>query len=371
MRLFPDGIEDHRTQSARFVTSFGNSTSIQAGLIHETLIKSGIALMRANNFRSSIALQETTCAMLDKIRDALLGKDTKVDVFDVFDIFGLDTEFSYDFEHVAVTGIPNDFVRHIPNEGRPSINADGKLYGMVLRRKCNFRVTVLKSETEFDLCKPWPLPITINELDEKRNLLTLATASSVKDAKMTGARLRSTISIDPMLGLNYSWYSSSLTLSEQHISNKDECREMIDAMELLLLADSKRITIAISRFVSASVNRNDFNDSLIDAVIGLENLFGNRSEISFSVSLGVAALLGRTPNDRHNYFSAVKKIYNIRSKIIHGSSTCKENNIRESRDQAIYLLRDCIMEIAKRRPDLAIMAQSERIKSLLLGSRSS
>lgn len=62
-------------------------------------------------------------------------------------------------------------------------------------------------------------------------------------------------------------------------------------------------------------------DRLIDAWIALEALFsgsGERTEISYRLSVRIAALLG-TQGDRQALLTQMKKSYAVRSKIVHGA----------------------------------------------------
>jgi hypothetical protein len=77
--------------------------------------------------------------------------------------------------------------------------------------------------------------------------------------------------------------------------------------------------IAVSRFTSTTERQNP-SDRLIDASIGLESLLlqGSNDELSFRLALRGAWLLGQSANERSEIFGQLKKVYDSRSRVIHG-----------------------------------------------------
>jgi hypothetical protein len=77
--------------------------------------------------------------------------------------------------------------------------------------------------------------------------------------------------------------------------------------------------IAVSRFTSTTERQNP-TDRLIDASIGLENLFlqGTNDELSFRLALRAAWFLGQSANERREIFGQLKKVYDSRSRVVHG-----------------------------------------------------
>jgi len=66
---------------------------------------------------------------------------------------------------------------------------------------------------------------------------------------------------------------------------------------------------------------NEYEDKLIDSVIGLEALLSDGTqEISYKLSARGAWLLGKSASDRRRIFGDLRAIYNVRSKMAHGSS---------------------------------------------------
>ena len=80
------------------------------------------------------------------------------------------------------------------------------------------------------------------------------------------------------------------------------------------------LDIAKRRFSSALTRTNQI-DQLIDLTVSLESLFApSPGEITVRLSNRMATLLAKNDSQRENYWIFIKKVYNLRSGIIHGDS---------------------------------------------------
>ncbi len=97
------------------------------------------------------------------------------------------------------------------------------------------------------------------------------------------------------------------------------------------------IQIAVQRTISALRERTDERDSLIDAVIALENLFGHgdTSEVSFRVTVALTLLLEPDPAKRPALRRELKDMYSARSTVIHGSKLTGKTPLSELKERAI------------------------------------
>ena len=75
-------------------------------------------------------------------------------------------------------------------------------------------------------------------------------------------------------------------------------------------------------------------DKLINFFIALETLYSNsKSEISFRFAMRLALLLGRSSKNRKNIVQKAKKLYDVRSRIIHGDKfTLTTTSLKEADD---------------------------------------
>jgi hypothetical protein len=82
--------------------------------------------------------------------------------------------------------------------------------------------------------------------------------------------------------------------------------------------ENKFLEISIKRFSSA-LTRMDAVDQLIDLMISIESLYvSSPGEITVRLSNRLSTLLAKNDQQREDYWSFSKKVYNLRSGIVHG-----------------------------------------------------
>jgi hypothetical protein len=80
------------------------------------------------------------------------------------------------------------------------------------------------------------------------------------------------------------------------------------------------IPIAITRLLRAvSEIKPRPEDTLIDAIIVWENIFGATQESTMRITLSMARILAQTPEERRDRWNEFKSIYHLRSDIVHGN----------------------------------------------------
>lgn len=129
------------------------------------------------------------------------------------------------------------------------------------------------------------------------------------------------------------------------------------------------LDMGMRRLLSAASARFDPMDAFVDAVICWENMFGtNQGEVGFRVAGSLAHLLeGEDPNTRKELFAEIKNLYQVRSKLVHGS---KEPSIQDA-----HAHKNRSIEIAIRafknlydRPELLAVDSAARSNILLIGA---
>jgi hypothetical protein len=85
-------------------------------------------------------------------------------------------------------------------------------------------------------------------------------------------------------------------------------------------AHTPSVDIAARRLVSASAQRMDDTDALIDAVVVWENLVGTSSELTFRVTAALAKALEPDRVKRRALQKSLAKVYAIRSRVVHGAA---------------------------------------------------
>jgi Apea-like HEPN len=126
------------------------------------------------------------------------------------------------------------------------------------------------------------------------------------------------------------------------------------------------IGIAMHRILSSGHGKN-VEDSLIDAVIAWENLFGHggSTETTFRVTTALAILLEDEPAKRLTLSKELKKIYHLRSKVAHGDYIKPTDGLDEKRDRAREVAIQALRVLFEQRPDL--IADKDRGMKLILG----
>jgi hypothetical protein len=80
---------------------------------------------------------------------------------------------------------------------------------------------------------------------------------------------------------------------------------------------------------------------------GIEALFGINSELVYRISLYSACLLAERGKPRKNKFDDVKRLYGLRSKVVHGEKL-PEEKISQTMSDSFHLLRDLLLVAVKR-----------------------
>lgn len=120
------------------------------------------------------------------------------------------------------------------------------------------------------------------------------------------------------------------------------------------------VGVAIRRMLASVAERRTLEDILVDAVIVWENLFGARTETTLRVTSSLAWLLGEDGGDRLARQNDYKKIYEFRSRVVHGSSDVSEKNLQDFAPQAVQISVDALRKIFSSRIDLLEEPKSEK-----------
>lgn len=134
-----------------------------------------------------------------------------------------------------------------------------------------------------------------------------------------------------------------------------ELERLREWFEHLAAADLSRVEIAIERILRACWER-DWTESLIDAVIAWENLFGSRPDTTFRVTAALTVLCEDDPDARLAKRRRLAKVYDARSSIVHGDIS--SDNLYELREEAVAVGLEAFRRLIQHRPDLLKLAKS-------------
>lgn len=137
--------------------------------------------------------------------------------------------------------------------------------------------------------------------------------------------------------------------------------------ELIIDAHVPSLDIGMRRLLSATTGRTDPMDALIDAVICWESLFGTHTETTFRVTGAISKLLEQGElSDREALHRELKEIYETRSRLVHGGSEPRLEELSRKRQRAIEVAAECLRSIYRDRPDLLGLPAAARSARLLL-----
>lgn len=120
------------------------------------------------------------------------------------------------------------------------------------------------------------------------------------------------------------------------------------------------LNVAIPRF-SSSYEKWTPGDRLIDLVVALEALFGSKGEVTYKVALRSSCLLYPPGEARQEAFKKIKKVYEERSRILHGGhldTTFKPEDIDQFEDYVRMAIVK-LLELRRRGVDLGTDAEKK------------
>jgi len=126
-------------------------------------------------------------------------------------------------------------------------------------------------------------------------------------------------------------------ISDMKLAKKDVSKISIKYLTISN-KDISSINVAIKRLLSAVCSRDDPDDALIDAVMCWENVIGSDKEVTFKVCSSIAKVLSKRQDDRIDILRELKDIYELRSKLVHGSSKYK-TDLKQINSAIIYAIK--------------------------------
>jgi hypothetical protein len=142
----------------------------------------------------------------------------------------------------------------------------------------------------------------------------------------------------------------------------------VEWYEALTAPRARKIRLAISRVLQASSERRYPSDVLVDAVIAWENMFGSpQFEATLRITSSLAILLEADAGRRGELSKKLAEMYGLRSKIVHGSRTLRDEEIPLCQE-ALKVAVSAIGQLVRTRPDLLdLPSGTERSLDLILG----
>jgi hypothetical protein len=143
------------------------------------------------------------------------------------------------------------------------------------------------------------------------------------------------------------------------VSQLEEWSRTVDSVHV------PSVDVAARRIVSASGQRMDTADALIDAVMVWENLVGTSTETTFRVTASIAKALEPDKTKRRALQKTLKQIYDIRSRVVHGVAV-DQAAIQEAAAKAVNIAIEIMAFSYRRGSDWLALSSTERADLLLL-----
>jgi hypothetical protein len=147
---------------------------------------------------------------------------------------------------------------------------------------------------------------------------------------------------------------------------ESEAAEAVRWSTLIRRHDSPRLEVSISKLLSAFSQRLDPADRLIDAVTVWESLVGGKQETTLRVTMAMSWLVEREPAGRDALQGELSHIYDLRSRVVHGDPTSRQEVYDVGFRAADFAVR-AFKALIERRPHMIGMKSSTRSRHLMLG----
>ncbi len=131
------------------------------------------------------------------------------------------------------------------------------------------------------------------------------------------------------------------------------------------------VDLAARRLAASADQERREDDALVDAVTAWESLLGSTQEISFRVTASMARLLGSQDPERQALYTELRKIYILRSQIVHGAKDLTiddAEHLHDRRLRATELGVHVLRTLLGARRDLLDLQAGKRSERLLLES---
>jgi hypothetical protein len=124
--------------------------------------------------------------------------------------------------------------------------------------------------------------------------------------------------------------------------------------------------VSVRRILRAVSELKEPEDTLIDAVVVWENLFGAGQETTLRITMSVAWMLGLDADNRRKLWDDLKKIYQQRSDIVHGNAKLKADRTYPYAMQAVGISIELLRGMFKDHPELLKLKTGAERSALIL-----
>lgn len=365
-KIFPDKSNAEKC-SYMIYTSYGDGSTIQICSFAERLLQNSYMLMRLNNQSNIYELLLSAKRLLNIMRDAISGKKTRATVLLYFLGAGIDQQIYQE------NGAFIPFHEGIKDIIKPIFHPQEYCYvenaGFIYEAKVDYKIKIDcdKKDDDNDIMQWRKENYSKGFIKNMADAMPFACAMCSEKDHPVSVHWKATIDIHPFAQAGASSFNSLIhSILSPTTLNAEKVKVLLPWIEKISQADDSKIEIAKRRLHSALLEAYNSEDSFIDCIIGLENLFGERSEIAFTLATCISRLLHDDIQSREEKFTEIKKLYTKRSTILHGKKSIPPDEMKKHRDQALGLLRDCLKKLYEDRNDLMALDTADRVRKIAL-----
>jgi hypothetical protein len=378
-RLFSEQSE-HAGRSGQFMSSAGRGGGIQLAMFADLLIRSSWSWLKLDSEAPGLDdFLAATATSVDRIRDAVMGRAVSVPVR-----IGLaGVKLPANASPVILPWGEMRASRELDREMVPSsivgalstTTAEGVQIvidysgDVVVETEIPYQIEI----GQHDIHAGWPPHLRGFEVIQRRiESIQLGLLLAISDHPQPMVVLAWQRTLDPLSqGSGVSWSDTRRT--PNLVPYQLAADGLNDWAHWIADVDTRRVAsveVAIRRTIRAAVERSDPSDALVDAVIAWENLVGSREgEPTLRVTAALAWLLEDDPGNRRTRQTALKKLYNLRSDVVHGNRPLDGPEAVQGSRDARSVAVDALRKLFRDRPELLQECGdgSERSLRLMLG----
>jgi hypothetical protein len=250
---------------------------------------------------------------------------------------------------------------------RPSMHGGTLQYlGFVL--ESTYQYIASKNERVGDVLV-WPKEMNSSQESMQRTAeeICISAALGIKDTQARGLSYSWFFILDPFSqGIGVTTFMNSYFASGISVASPEATKEFTAWANDIRKVNWQHLELAIGRINMAVAGRMNPTDSFIDAVIALESLFGAAAETTFRISAAVAKLFEDDLVKRGALQKEVRKLYGLRSEVIHGNKALSPKESIDAKEKAIDLAVQALTKLIRDRPELVDMGASDRSAQLIL-----
>ncbi|RAO35962.1 hypothetical protein PSN13_02386 [Micromonospora saelicesensis] len=373
-RLFPNATGMSMEAGSFFTSNTGRAGGMQLAVMSSAIFKSAYSMFRLRQQTSAADLRDAVATTITILRSLADGKAVPVPAWIGIGNIALPME-NVELPWGTLRPYPSPTqLELIPPDARPSTTtaADGGslTLGTILESNFLAQIGIIDAPAPETTDATW-LPSMAREfakLDEQFADTSLAVMLATESNSPAGCARLWTAIFDPFsFGSHLSYKPDSNPPVSFHILSHAEVESMQVWADTLRSKSVKNIGIPQRRLLSAVAERKDPVDGFIDAVIAWESLFAgtDQGELSFRICAAMATLMHESQADRLDEHRRLVKLYNKRSKVLHGAQEITPADAIESRDYAVRAALDCIKKLYLEHPEM--LQDPDRSRKIILG----